>query len=90
MRIDARDSESLKKGETVSCHIALGNEGQVSFTLNSSPLHTGRPSLEFRDSRFLITVFSESMKELIAGNLSEIARVKSEDGCAITIEVDVQ
>ena len=90
VRIDSRDSESLKNGERVRCHVSLGNDGQVSFKLESSHSHAGAPSLEFRDSCFLITVSSESMMELISGNLSQIARVKSEDDCAITIEVDIQ
>ncbi len=90
VRVDKKDTHLLEQGNSVSCSIMIGNETSPSFILSAEQSVADIPSVQLTETRTLITVPADQLKDLLSGNISKISRDRSDDGCAITVEIDIQ
>ena len=90
VRIDKNDSHLLENDEPVRCSIAIGDGSSLSFVLEADSSSLKSTSLELSGTQITIKANPADLVELISGSRSQISRGRTDDGCAITIEVDIQ
>jgi hypothetical protein len=90
VRVDKKDTLLLEQGHPISCSIMIGNGTALSFILSAAQSAVDNPSIQVTETRTLITVPADQLKDLLSGNISTIFRDRSDDGCTITVEIDIQ